>query len=174
MADTGFINPGTIIGTGTGLTWANPTNAATSNNSYATAVASANNQSTQYLEATNFGFFGILPAYSGLIITRMDVEIEQKTGGGTVHDADVKYRYSGGTSVINKATATSYSTTDTYQTYTWTGADLPSQTIIENSTFGIDFSALVVVNSRSTVSIDHIAIKIYYELPSQAIMISDD
>src|SRR5262249_35446820 len=79
---------GTSISGAGSLTWSNPTNITSSNNSYATRVMSGTTV-TQYLRASNFGF--ALPA--GATILGIVVEIERsRTGGssGEVHDAQVK------------------------------------------------------------------------------------
>jgi hypothetical protein len=164
-------SPATLVDDATVGTraWSNPTNAASSDNTYATVAGDGSGDTLQshYLKATNFGFS--IPG--GATISGIVVEVEAKDDGLATNKINivrlVKANAIQPTSRASDSPA-ALTTTDTYKVYgsssqlwgqTWTDAD------INASTFGVvvaaqlDFLGSGVV---STVSIDHIRITVYY------------
>src|SRR5262245_51084466 len=131
MASQGPNNPGTLADdSGTGTTaWSNPTNAASSNDSYATATSGGS--TTHYLKATNFG----LPIPAGATINGITVEIERSESAGQVaEDNRVRLVKAGTIQTPDKSTGILFPFgTDAYQSYggaadvwsgTWTADDI--------------------------------------------------
>ncbi len=144
--------------------WTSPSNAAASEDSYATCTLGSFN-SSQYLKATNFGFS--IP--SGATIDGIVVEVELKASSSfLINDSSVKIVKGGtiGGTDKKRSPAVFWPAVDTYITYggasdlwglTWTDSD------INGSTFGIVFSAHVDTGKASiTASIDHIRITVHY------------
>ncbi len=148
-----------------GDTWSNPNNAKALDATYATAV-DTNPNHTHYLKTTNYGFS--IPA--GSDIQGIVVEVTRHaSGNGTnnVTDYAVKIVKSDGSiGVTNKAdTVTLWPTSDAVATYgsvsdlwgeSWTSAD------INNSDFGVAFSADLHPDTTVTAYVDYIAITVYY------------
>lgn len=138
--------------------WANASNAASSNNSYASvATASA---ITNYLKATNFDF-SALPA--DITILGITVSVERKADD-TVNDSEVKLVKAGTIQSTNKATGTAWPAADAVATYggaadlwsgTWTRSD------VTNSGFGVVIA--VAGSALGQAYIDHITISIDWE-----------
>ena len=164
MASEGPLSPGTLaddnaVGT---LTWSNPSNAASSNDSHATIAFTTNGEISHYLKATNFGF--AIPA--GATINGIVVEIERKASNGTrITDNRVRIVKGGTVGSTDKASATFWPTSDTVASYgsssdlwgeTWTVSD------INASNFGVVVAADTSVTSAITASIDHIKITVHY------------
>lgn len=162
MADTGFLSPGTMAQGGSGPTsWSNPSNAATSNNAYATFINVTGSSST--LTATNFG--SSVP--SGATINGIEVTIERKSSSGSAHkDFTVQLVKGGTASGTNKAdTATFYGTSDA--TITYGGAsDLWGNTLtvsdVNATNFGVVFQCNNTAAALNTCSVDAFSLKIYY------------
>jgi hypothetical protein len=166
-ATSGPASPGTLSddsGIGT-LSWSNPSNAASSNDSYATVTTGVSG-TTHYLKATNFGFS--IP--SDATIQGISVSIERKgTGGGSnrTRDSVVKLVKADGTlGTTNKAdAANNWPSTDTVKIYgdasdlwgdTWSYAD------INDADFGVVLAAAIVVDTSVTSSVDHVTITVHY------------
>lgn len=161
MATSGPNSPGTLAddsGVGT-IAWSNPSNAASSNNSYATA-ALAISEVSHYLKATNFGFS--IPG--GSTINGITVEIEQSQTGALIKDHRVRIVKGGSIGSTDKAAAGNWTVMDGYITYggaadlwgeTWTDSD------INATTFGV---AIAAINNgaMATAQVDHIRITITY------------
>ena len=161
MATAGPNSPGTLANDATAGTtpWSNASNAASSNNVYATVLLAAFVES-QYLLATNFGF--AIP--SGATINGILVEVEGKSGlGGATYDLEALIVRSGVIGADNKAVATGFGTSDAYVSYGG-AADLWSlswtDSIINASDFGFAFR--VFTEDGDTVSVDHIRITVGY------------
>jgi hypothetical protein len=172
-ASLGPNSPATLVDDTTVGTraWTNPTNAVSSNNTYATVAGDGSGDTLQshYLKATNFGFS--IPG--GATISGIVVEVEAKDDGLATNKINLVRLVKGGAIQPQSQAADSpaaLTTTDTYKVYgsssqlwgqTWTDAD------INASTFGVvvaaqlDFLGSGVV---STASIDHIRITIYYSV----------
>ncbi|MBP9715204.1 MAG: hypothetical protein KBD52_01820 [Candidatus Pacebacteria bacterium] len=167
MASQGPNSPGTLVNDNSAGTvaWANPGNAASSNDSWATAdnIGSGGFTTSQYLKVTNFGFS--IP--SGATINGIVLEREGQCSVPGVRDHTIKLVVGGTISGNNKNSATFWSDTgDTIFTY-GTSTDLwgltPSYSDINASNFG---AVVRVVNTAfkftSTASVDHVRITIYY------------
>lgn len=171
MASIGPNSPSTItndaaVGT---LAWSNPSNAASSNDTYAESVALGSAiVTTNYLKSVNFGF----SVPSGATIDGIVVEIERKASAGSasinVVDQTVKLVKNGTVVGTNKAdTALKWPTSDTTKTYgsssdlwgtSWTDSD------INSSTFGVVINVVLNIGIKVNLfaDIDHVKITVYY------------
>lgn len=137
----------------------NPANVAISDNSYATSVL-LNGQSSQYLKATNFGF--AIP--TDATVAGVTVAIERNsTVGATTVDNSVKLVKGGTISGNDKASASTWGTSDAVATYgsatdLWGLALTPAD--INLSTFGVAVSAATTL--AATADIDYISITVDY------------
>ncbi|HEX9779638.1 MAG TPA: hypothetical protein VGB20_00305 [bacterium] len=162
---TGPNSPGTLAddsSNGGDVAWTSPGNAASSNDSYATAALNTDiAPSSTYIKATNFGFS--IPA--GSTIDGIVAGVERKvSGAGTVSDGAVRIVKGGTIGSTDRATATTYPSSDTYEDHggstdlwgeTWTVSD------INASDFGVAFSS-IATTGIDTVSVDHIRITVHY------------
>lgn len=163
MASEGPNSPGTLANNTVwpGNAWSNPTNAASSDDSRASATVGPDD--TNYLKATNFGFS--IP--TGATIDGIVVEVERSCA--VANDATERRALlvKAGTVVgSDKSIGTGIPATDTYKTYggaadlwgtTWTAAE------VNNSGFGFVFAAQQGVNGPGkTALVDHIRITVYY------------
>jgi len=163
MASSGPNSPGTLandasVGT---FAWTNPDNAASSNNSYATAVSPSGEQNSNYLKATNFGFS--IPADA--TINGIVVEVEWKTSANNYHIDDIARLVKAGTvSGSNLASGGSpLPTVEAYKTFgsslnLWGNTLTPSD--VNNSGFG--FVLQLRATAPETGYVDHIRITAYY------------
>lgn len=152
-----------------GQSWSNPARATASDNSYATATVD-DNQYTNYLNCTNFGF--AIP--SNATVNGITVSVERNassTGSGSITD-DYRVRLvkGGVIGTTDDSTGTSYTTSDVVEAHggsaslwgtTWTPAD------INASNFGAAYAAEKSNTSSGarTVSVDQIQITIDYTVP---------
>ncbi len=169
MASGGPNSPGTVANDATSGTyaWVNPTNTEASDNAYSTTTGLEVFHTTQYLEATNFGF----SVPSGATIDGILVEIERKKGvGDPIKDLEVRIIKSDGTwGTTNKAdTVNAWPTTDTYKSY-GSSSDLWdeswSDTDINDTDFGVVLRAKNTVgipNGAIVPSVDHIRITVSF------------
>lgn len=166
MASSGPNSPGTLaddssVGT---VAWSNPSNGASSNNSYATAAFGTNGTS-HYLKATNFGF--AIP--STATIDGILVGIERSRtgiGGGSIKDSAVRIVKGGAIGSTNKgATGTAWPSADAYASYggaadlwgeSWTYSD------INASNFGVAISAAMTIDETGNARVDHVRVTVYY------------
>ena len=159
----GPLSPGTLASAAEigSVAWSNPGNAASSNDSYATAVLDL--QETHYLKATNFGF--AIPA--GVTIKGIEIaaECSISVGSLTTEITTSKIIKGGVVGSTNNANGTDFTTTDTYLTMggstslwneSWAYSDL------NLSTFGVAISVGATVGA-SIAQIDHIRAKVYYQ-----------
>lgn len=164
---TPIINsPGTMTnvdgGEGTGTDpWSNVNNATSSDDAYATC-AMGGLDSSDFLDATNFGF----NIASGSSIRGIKVEIERK-GSATNAVSDILIQIiKGGTATgTSQSLGANWPTTDAYESFgdrdnlwgtTWTTTD------INASNFGVRIQAVNNTGSSKTASVDHIRITVYY------------
>jgi hypothetical protein len=152
---------GTFISDGTlgGITVLNPTNAGTSDDSYATCALLLG-QISNYLMVTGFNF--AIP--TDAIITGITVKVERNaTSTSAITDNSVKLVKAGVISGNDKASGSTWTTSDVVATYgsasdtwglSWTPAD------INSSNFGCVVSA--IASLAATVNIDYISITINY------------
>lgn len=168
-ASTGDISCGSFasnnaVGT---AAWTSPGNAAANDASY-TSVA-LNASTSQYLTATNCSFS--IP--TGATINGITVKIERRSldpsPTGCIDDSSVRLFKAGAATGDNKAigtpgvdcnianntTVTYGGTSDLWGT-TWTESD------IENSGFGVGFSAVEADGENEDVQVDHITIAVEY------------
>lgn len=163
MASQGPNNPGTLVNDDSigSSAWVNPTNAASSNNSYATC--NEGNESN-YLRATNFGFS--IPA--GATIDGIIVEVEKRNSSNNVLVSDNIARLSKTSGYVgDNLAAGEWPTSDTYVSYggasnlwgtTWSVAE------INSSDFGYAISMTPNFEGPPTtdINVDHIRITVYY------------
>lgn len=166
MSDSeGPNNPGTMaddatVGT---IAWANPDNAKTSNNNYATAFLFPTNHS-HYLKATNFGF----AISGGATIDGIIVEIERFGNGTDIFDEVVSLVVGGAVGGDNKKNAVAWAAADP-DTYVSYGAnnDVWSCALTPTNVNAADFGMVLQVENKHpfssfTASVDHIRITVYY------------
>jgi hypothetical protein len=164
VASSGPLSPGTLANDAAygSLAWANPSNAASSNDSRATVTITNVNDISNYLKATNFGFS--IPA--GATIDGIVVEFEQgSSSNGRILDSRVRIVKGGTVGSTDKSNGTGWPATDTYRTYgsssdlwgeTWTSTD------INASTFGVVISCTNTTTSGVEARVDHIRITVHY------------
>jgi len=157
-------SPGTLVssdeGLGSTIVWSNPTNAASSNDTYATAICSLINGSfTEYLKATNFDFSGIP---SGSTLNSVKARIEKKTNG-TIVDHSVKEVIGGSPTGTEEKSGSNWPASDTYIEY---DLDIPTLSQLKDSGFGVAIAAIRGGGVSPTASIDHIEIVVDYTEPS--------
>ncbi len=144
--------------------WSNPSNATSSNNSYAT-ISLADGQISDFLQATNFGF--AIP--SGATISGIKAEVERSDSGtgGECRDLVVRIVKGGVIGSTDRALADPWPSSDAYASYggssdlwgeTWTRTD------INASNFGFAIAARVTSSPFFTPAprIDHIRMTVYY------------
>ena len=141
------------------ITLTSPANAAASDDARVTAVL-LGLQVAHYLKATNFGF--ALPLDATITGVTVDVERSSSVGTTTV-DNSVKLVKGGTISGTEKASATTWPTSDAYATY-GSATDLWGLTLtptdINASGFGMAISATTTL--AATASIDHVRITVDY------------
>lgn len=159
--NTGPRSPGTLadsnaIGT---VAWSNPSNAAASDNSRATANLSEPGLTSHYLKATNFGF--TLP--EGATVLGIEARVEKsKTELFTLTDAEVKIVKGGVVGSTNKRDIAEWPVnndgivtyggpTDLWGT-TWAVADVN----------GEGFGLVIAAQGRGVARVDDIEIVVYY------------
>ena len=157
MASEGPNSPGTVVNDASSgdVAWVNPGNATASDNAYATVTLSY--QTTQFLQATDFGFS--IPAEA--TINGIVCEFEHKNTIGDLllgtyiikGGARVSASYADVQSALSEAYQSVGSPVDLWDT-TWTAAE------INASDFGI---ALFNNDPKTGVySVDHVRITVYY------------
>ncbi len=145
------------------INWTNPGNILSIDNSYATVTLNSKT-SSRYLYGSNYGF--TIP--SNAIISGIEVTIGiYATGSGSNRAKYNNIRLVKGGTIVgdNKATEITIpnsktdvkfgSSTDLWST-TWTPDD------INNSNFGLVFSALRDINQNTTVYVDYMSISVTY------------
>lgn len=175
MASVGPQNPTAAASTdffpfGVAAAWANPSNIYASDDTRATAAVSytaPHIARTQDLYITGFDFSSIP---SGATIDGVVVEFEKSVSSttGTPKDEYVQLLIAGSPSGDNKATATSWPTTDAYSTYGG-AADKWSLSLteadIKHASFGLRLRgrmSTTVKKLTTTFRIDHVRITVYY------------
>lgn len=163
---TSATSPGTAASVaGSKVDWSNPNNALVSDDSRATAALDfgiVDFESSDSLRLTNFGF--AIP--STATITGILVEVEGRKNSAAAQGSTV--------TLVNAAATIGSSITgsiflngsDSYISYGGSGNTFGYQltpTVVNSSTFGIDFVANIAL-STTTVSVDHARITVYYTL----------
>jgi len=154
-----------VAGIGT-LTWAGLTGPLANDNvTYATVLVN-DNQVTNYLQCTGYGFS--IP--STATINGITVNVDRKATGTTITDAAMRVVKAGVIGATDRSTATTYTTTDVTEAHggaadlwgsTWTPTD------INALNFGAALASTKVGTAglARTVSVDHMSIRIDYSLP---------
>lgn len=147
--------------------WSNPNNAASSDNSYATASIDHSSSVTYYLKATGFGFS--IPA--GSTINGIQVMVEKQESCNSyscsshVYDNQVHIVKNNTVGSTDRSSNSAWSDNDTTTTYgsptdlwgqSWTASD------INNSNFGFVISAKRTSGGDRTAKVDSIQVKVYY------------
>ena len=165
--NTSATNPGTsandAVNGGT-INWANPNNAFTSDNVYATAALNALEVS-KLLVLTNFGF--AIPSGATILGIKLEVERKQSTLNGPIIDSSIRVMKASVPVGTDAVVVSTWPDADAYATYgsatdlwgtTWTAAE------INASGFGCGIAAINSVSPGGveTASVDHARITIYY------------
>ncbi len=164
-------------GTGTNVNgpgsdaWSNTSYITADDNNFATAtVSNTNPRTSDYLQATNFGFS--IP--TGATINGIQVQImrmsSSNAGGNSLNDADLYLMKAGSITGSDKATGTdwptsmgsaSYGSTSDLWGASWTAED------INNPNFGVSLSAFnQSTGDTRTASVDYIQITVTYTIPN--------
>ncbi|MBI2021504.1 glycosyltransferase [Candidatus Daviesbacteria bacterium] len=147
------------------VSWTNPSNAISSNNTYATAVVTTAGQYTSgYLKVTNFDF-STIP--STAVIDGIEVNVERKAAAAGLQENSIRLYKAGRLVGDDKSTNAAIPTTEATITYggnkqLW-GVSL-SRSDVTNANFGIGFSYRDTSGTKgtNTASVDYISMKIYY------------
>lgn len=157
-------SPGTISNDASfGTTaWSNPSNAASSNDSYATVAVDNTPTDSQYLKVSNFGF--TIPA--GATINGIEDKIEKSRAGGleNVIDRRVRVVKGGVIGSTDKADATSWPTTDTIFTYGG-ASDLWGETWTDSDVNASNFGGVIAAGTDAapgTAQVDHWERTVHY------------
>ncbi|MDP2401590.1 MAG: hypothetical protein Q8M66_06385, partial [Actinomycetota bacterium] len=161
------MNPGSCsnaTGIGTVAWTPSPTtNVNASDNAYATAQVKG---TTNYLKCTGYGF--TIPASATILGVVVNVERKSSSTSRTT-DGAMRLVKAGVIGTADRATATTYSTTDAVEAHgssvdlwgtTWTPAD------INSATFGAAFAAKST--KTRTISVDHMPISVTYTAAADA------
>lgn len=165
MASVGPQNPtaATTIA-GPGIDWSNATNVLSSNDSYSTASTFGPVNATERLRVTGFDFSAIP---DGSTIDGVVVEIERSvtSTSGSPRDSSIYLCKATVQAGSNKASGTTWPTTDAYATYGGV-ADLWGTTLttadVKDSGFGILIAGQITGKASTTFRVDHVRITIYY------------
>lgn len=141
------------------VAWSNPSNAGTSNDSYATATSTT--AATHYLNCQGFGF--AIPA--GATINGITMDVECKQSGNTVTDYHTILLKAGSPAGDDKKSGTAWPAADGVRTYggaadlwgtTWTPAE------VNAANFGCAIAATITNAVARTASVDLITITVTY------------
>ena len=167
MADTGFIDAGTAAGNRTGGTvdWVNPDNAKTIAALNATVTVNIN--TSRGLALTNFGFGALIPVGSTIDGIEVAVDNHVKDVGDATWTQLRLILADDTNGAENKASElTQISTIQTIGDTAGGPTDLWSETITRDDVIDVDWGAFAQVfndvAANSTVSIDRIAMRIFY------------
>jgi hypothetical protein len=169
VSSQGPFTAGTIANVATGnVAWSSPSNATTTNQVYATSsLVTSGPQTSQYLEWTNFGFTIPAGTINGIVVTIIDNGTSD--ANNTIEDNLVSLIVGGSITGSNKATATTWPSTDQTVVY-GTSSDLwgltPTVSQINASNFGVVLQAQSL-NSKDgtttlTASVDSATIQVFY------------
>jgi len=174
--DTGWLDADVFATGGTGVAFTNPSNAISSNNSYAQSIINDTNTVTQFLKATDYDT--TIP--DSMEITGIEVRFERKRGlsttGAGISDYQVQIVGCSGTSYSYLGTI--WPSADAYQvygssTYLWDLDCLPAD--INATTFGFGVRASFYDNGcisypcSTRAQVDHMQMKIHYQDPAASV-----
>lgn len=143
------------------IAWTNPDKSQTSNDDRATATL--DDQTSQYIKLTNFGFS--IPADATIDGIVIETEVSKATASGTITMSRTRIVKGDVIGATNNPNTTAWTTTDTYLTHgsssylwgeTWTAAD------INGAGFGCAIMAINSVAASVSVRVDHVRITVYY------------
>lgn len=183
--NTGATSPGTLaddssVGT---VSWNNPTNASSQNNTYAGYVGDGNLVISHYLKATNFGFSIPVGATINGILAEVD-KYSTLPDGGNDHLFDYRVRLVKGGVIgsTDKASASDWATSDTNSYTSYGGSsDLWGDTWAYSDINASDFGFVIAAENTcgfcsagvsDDVFIDHIRITIYYTTAGSSTSVS--
>lgn len=162
-------SPGSCTTDGTGNNWSNPGNAVSDNNSHAT-VGVNDNETSHFLQCTNYGF--TLPASA--VIQGISVGARLFSSNTNTADNSVRIVKGGARGGTEKATTTVYPIVEATRTYGG-GADLWGlawqASDINAGNFGIALSVRKTNTSGGsrTVYVDHLPITVTYVVPRNCV-----
>ena len=171
MAVTSYKNPGTLTSVdnskANATTWVDPTNAAASDDAYATASTSDKDRPTYWLRCASFGFTSSdIPA--GSTIGDIEVVIERNanhSGLDFVYDDDLFLRKTSGQVGTDHASSNLWPLSDAEATYTFTLADHGlTQADVVSTDFGCDFGAWLDHDAAELLiaSVDCVKVRVNY------------
>ena len=168
------VKAGTITNTnnsGSGISWANTANVQAEDNIFATAYISGSNKSTNFLDATNWGFqtsnalaANYIPSNAQINGVQVSVK-RRKTLSGSVRDVKVVLLKAGNETGTAKLITTAWPTTNASIAYgnevdLW-GASFTVNDLI-NSGFGVRIAAKNKGKKIAQAEIDYIKITVFY------------
>lgn len=161
--------PSTVVNTalGNGVTWTDVTNVTAADGSFATATCPDLLHASDWINCQNFGF--TLPI--GATIDGIEVAVKRKANNIGAQDYIVQLLKNGtatgtqklGNSMLDTLTEKVYGSSSDLWGTTWTASD------INNSGFGVQYSANAMNNYSSTIYVDSISITIYITYVSVSI-----
>lgn len=145
------------------VAWTNPGNAASSNNTYATATMGSG-ESTHRLNSQGYDF-STIP--EGAVPVGFMVSPEGKCAGDTSAYEEVSLVVDGAVAGEDKGTGQALTTSDATTNFggatsMWTLAPRLSQ--VKSTTFG-SVVRIIETGEGDTASIDHVPMTVYYEMP---------
>ncbi|MEK7113544.1 MAG: Ig-like domain-containing protein, partial [Patescibacteria group bacterium] len=156
------------------VAWENTSNSTPSDNNYATASLTLATETTQYLEATNFGF--AVPDGGTILGIKVQIEKGETCADCTVSDVEVKLVKAGSVVGDNKALGANWpatgsggsryygiasATVDGTSTDLWGTTWTPAE--VNNSGFGVVISAKENSDSATSIIVDMIRMTVYYD-----------
>lgn len=164
LLDTGWLDLTSFSSVGGSNAWTNPSNAASSNNTYAAeATVSTTASDNTYLQAVDLA--SNVPTGATIYGIETRIEAGRSAGAATINFDTVQLIIAGTKSGSNLASGSIASGSEAY--YSFGGANnlwglTPTDSDVNNANFGI---ALRIVRSGPTalsVNVDHMQMKVYY------------
>jgi len=160
---------------GSAIDWTNPSRSEESDDYYAEASVPTSSY-TDWLRVTEFKFTADYLPESVLNIVGVDVRIERKAGiTDNLSDSSLYLRTPLGQFGDDRASATTYTTTDTEVVYHWDWDELMAaggltttgtNYNVRNDDFGIELSVACDADAETIAYVDCISIRLYY-LPDE-------
>lgn len=161
VTSSGPLPPTAAVNSGAGTSWTNPTNALTSNDSYATA-AHIGLDTSRNLQLTGFGF--AIPGGATILGIAATVERKSNQSGQTTTSA-VQLLKAGVAAGSAKGPGSTWTTSDAAETWgtnsdlwgtTWTPAE------VNAADFGVQLKT-VDGGGAATASVDVVTLTVYYQ-----------
>jgi hypothetical protein len=175
LADTAGPNgPGTAVNNASFGTqaWSNPARVADSDDSRASAGL-GDNEVSQFVKVTNFSFSIPANAVIDGIVVDVERQVNDISGGSIVRDAAVRLVKNGTILAADRATNSSWNTTDVVESH-GNASDLWNATWTAEDINALDFGAAVAAMKANALAgnrqarIDRISIVVQYHLPDTA------